>query len=417
MAEPKQTIEYIDIKDLVLWTENPRDQVDENATDQDIAKRIIEEGTREKWKLKKLLKSMGKRFDNSEIPTVVPVKGKNGKYVVYDGNRRILIGKIRYGFVEVDIDFDFKDFDFPKKIPCNICDEPTALEHVDRKHGDNGTWGELERDIFKRYRMEEEKSVFLAIDEKTKIITENSLMNQRFVKEEAFSQNALDYLEFSVKNDELVTPYNDEDLMAILNKTVELVNDKEITTRKNRYALIALLEEDAKIKSIISKNNTNKPSINKNKKSPPVKKNNRRNKSKKKPLFGDDLPELEDEMIENLLLDLRDIHGEIGKDNYSEHATMIVAMGLRLICEVADQENDRNMDLYIKEYFDGAKKELTPKECAFLYTHNVKKKNMSGLLNVGAHLHSDTISKDQTIALSLIIGKILKKTHGAETSK
>ena len=408
-----QDIQEIDIDDLVLWTENPRDPIDKNADNKKIAKHAVSKDGQRKWKLKKLATSMGKRYDTSELPTVVY---DDGIPLVYDGNRRVLIGKIKNNCVTVDHNLDLLNLDFPQKIPCNVCDKQTALEHVNRKHGDNGTWGELERDIFKRYHMGEEKSVFLAIDEKTKIITENSLMNKRFVKEEAFSQDALDYLGFLVEDDELVTPYNDEDLMAILNKTVELVKNKIITTRENRYALIALLEEDAKIRSIISKNNTNKPSINKNKKSPP-RKNNRRNKSKKKPLFGDYLPELEDEMIENLLLDLRDIHGEIGKDNYSEHATMIVAMGLRLICEVADQENDRNMDLYIKEYFDSAKKELTPKECAFLYTHNVKKKNMAGLLNVGAHLHSDTISKDQTIALSLIIAKILKKTHGAETSK
>ena len=414
MAEPKQTIEYINIKDLVLWTENPRDSVDENATDQDIAKRIIEEGTREKWKLKKLFKSMGKRFDNSEIPTVVPVKDRDGKYVVYDGNRRILIGKIRYGFVDVDIDFDFKNFDFPKEIPCNICDEQTALEHVDRKHGDNGTWGELERDIFKRYRMKEEKSVFLAIDEKTKIITKNSLMNQRFVKEEAFSQNALDYLGFLVKNDELVTPYNDEDLMAILNKTVKLVEAKEITTRKNRYALIALLEEDAKIKSIISKNNTNKPSINKNKKSPPVKKNNKRNKSKKNPLFGEYTLNFKDNITENLFFDLGHLHSEIYKDKstYSEYATMIVAMGLRLLCQVADKKHKRDLNKYIDKYFEYAENELTDEEKDYLVNHNVRKKNMARLLNEGAHKNSDALSREQIVALSLIIVKILEKTHG-----
>ena len=40
-----QQIQEIDINDLVLWTENPRDPIDSEATDQDIADKA--------WKNKK----------------------------------------------------------------------------------------------------------------------------------------------------------------------------------------------------------------------------------------------------------------------------------------------------------------------------------------------------------------------------
>ncbi len=252
MAEPKQTIEYIDIKDLVLWTENPRDPFDKNATDQDIANRALSIHGHSKWKLKKLFESMGKWYDISELPTVVYV---NGKPVVYEGQRRIIIGKIIHKYVKVKTNIDFSNFDFPKKIPCNVCDKKTALQNIDRKHGDNGTWGELERDVFKHKHMGEDKSFFLAIDEKTRIISDNPFMNQRFVKNEVFSLKALNYLGLGVKNNILVTPYDNEDLMAILNKIIALVYNKEITTRKNRMGLIALLEkDDAVITDIILKN-------------------------------------------------------------------------------------------------------------------------------------------------------------------
>ncbi len=252
MAEPKQTIEYIDIKDLILWTENPRDPFDKNATDQEIADRAVSIHGHSKWKLKKLFESMGKWYDTSELPTVVYV---NGKPVVYEGQRRIIIGKIIHKCVKVKTNIDFSNFDFPKKIPCNVCDKKTALQNIDRKHGDNGTWGELERDVFKHKHMGEDKSFFLVIDEKTRIISDNIFMNQRFVKNEVFSQKALDYLGLGVKNNILVTPYDNEDLMAILNKIISLVYNKEITTRKNRMGLIALLEkDDAVIKDIILKN-------------------------------------------------------------------------------------------------------------------------------------------------------------------
>jgi len=53
-----QVIKDIDIKDLVLWTENPRDPIDEYATDQDIVDRALEDQFT-KWTLAKLAKEMG----------------------------------------------------------------------------------------------------------------------------------------------------------------------------------------------------------------------------------------------------------------------------------------------------------------------------------------------------------------------
>lgn len=37
----KQEIKYIPIKDLVLWTENPRDPISPNASDQDVVNRAL----------------------------------------------------------------------------------------------------------------------------------------------------------------------------------------------------------------------------------------------------------------------------------------------------------------------------------------------------------------------------------------
>ena len=36
-----QNIEYIKIQDLVLWTENPRDPINKDAEDQEIADRAM----------------------------------------------------------------------------------------------------------------------------------------------------------------------------------------------------------------------------------------------------------------------------------------------------------------------------------------------------------------------------------------
>lgn len=87
----EQKIHNIRIEDLVLWTDNPRDPINPNATDQDVVnKAIFDENA--KWNLKKLAKDMGDYYDFSELPTVVY---KDGKAIVYDGNRRIVIAKIK----------------------------------------------------------------------------------------------------------------------------------------------------------------------------------------------------------------------------------------------------------------------------------------------------------------------------------
>ena len=90
-----QEIREIDVRDLVLWTENPRDPINSAASDQDVANKAFED-RHSKWSLSKLVDDMGKHYDLSELPTVVY---KDGKPVVYDGNRRVILAKLLHGSV------------------------------------------------------------------------------------------------------------------------------------------------------------------------------------------------------------------------------------------------------------------------------------------------------------------------------
>lgn len=65
----EQEIKYINIKDLVLWTENPRDPIDKDASDQDIVNRAFKDSLK-KWTLEKLIEEMGEHYDFSELPRV-----------------------------------------------------------------------------------------------------------------------------------------------------------------------------------------------------------------------------------------------------------------------------------------------------------------------------------------------------------
>ena len=86
-----QVIENIRVKDLVLWTENPRDPISVSASDDDVIRRAISDPNN-KWDLKKLACDMGEYYDFSELPIVVY---KKGKPLVYDGNRRVVLAKIK----------------------------------------------------------------------------------------------------------------------------------------------------------------------------------------------------------------------------------------------------------------------------------------------------------------------------------
>lgn len=151
-----QQVKYINIKDLVLWTENPRDPIDENASDQDIVNRALED-VNLKWTLAKLANEMGEYYDFSELPTVVY---HNDKPVVYDGNRRMILGKIKHKLVSVQGGDVNIIPDFPIEIPCNVCVKEIALKNVYRKHSDSGSWHPLERDMFLHKFMGEKKAPF-----------------------------------------------------------------------------------------------------------------------------------------------------------------------------------------------------------------------------------------------------------------
>lgn len=233
-----QEVRLLKLEDLVLWSENPRDPFDEKASDQDIVDRALDD-ERSKWSLPKLAKEMGKYYDYSELPTVV-FHGK--RPVVYDGNRRIILGKIKHKFVSVD-GFDTVSIpSFPNEIPCNVCSRDIALQNVYRKHADTGSWLPLERDIFLHKHMKQEKTPFLIMEESTGLISANPHLNQRFVKEEIFREDILAKLGISLSGDKILSKHSSTETQAILEDISKKIKEKEISTRLNRGKVLEVLD-------------------------------------------------------------------------------------------------------------------------------------------------------------------------------
>lgn len=418
MREQFQVVKEISIEELVLWTENPRDTISECAQNEQIIKAALQD-KKQKWKLKTLASEMGEYYDQSELPIVVYRKGVP---VVYDGNRRVILGKIKNGDYCLSKDEYFRIPSFPKMLPCCVTDEATALKSVWRKHADSGSWDQLSRDIFLHRFMGEKKSLFLILNESlNNRIAESRLLNQRFVKEEVLTENSLARLGIFVKDGRIFSRCSLEDTQKILLGVLRAVEDKDITTRKNRNTVLDALSEE--IKSIVALNAEHDPTpiafdvprSNYLQVSP------RRNKDRLSrrvdidnyPIFGKKLFLIPGD-VSNLYRDICDLFNffQKNKKKLSDKFPMLIRMSLRLISELASETNNSKGLHFIKNSFDEAKARLGEDEKTFLSAHAVSKEKILELLHIGAHNYTASVSMEQTLAISIIIGRILEINFG-----
>lgn len=412
-----QEIKTLKLKDLVLWTENPRDPIDPDSKDQDIVSRAFGNQS-SKWSIIKLALEMGDHYDYSELPTVV-YHGK--KPVVYDGNRRIILGKLKHGYVKVD-KLDLSNIPaFPTEIPCNVCSESVALKNVLRKHGDSGSWQPLERDIFLHKFMHQPKSTFLLIEENTGLISSNNFLNQRFVKDEILREDILKDLGFTIKGEKLCSVYNNKQASEILIDLAQKVENKKITTRLNRGKVIDVL--DKKTLELIDNSKDNEPLPNKiNFRKPARGKGSqgqirisKRKLKKEETIFGVKLY-LNVGDVSDLYRDICDLHQYYidNKQKLSPSFPGLIRMALRLLCEAAAKDNSVDLKKYIQTHFESAKKKLNKDSKTTLSTQNVTDTSLIQLLHVGAHTYQSSNNINQTIAISIILGQMIQLTHGKE---
>jgi len=409
-----QEVKEIRIDELVLWTENPRDPIDETAKDQDIVDRALDDRY-SKWTLRKLAKKMGDYYDFSELPAVVYI---NKKPVVYDGNRRIILGKIKHGLVSVSDDEQVDLPEFPEKIPCNVCEQKIALQNVFRKHADSGSWSPLERDIFLHKFMGKDKSTFLILDEKTKLISANSYMNKGFIKDEIFKDENLKRLGFSIQDGQLLSSHSNDESSKVLRDLENKIREEKISTRKNRGKVIEVLEPSTQQLIDTNKNKSHKPVFmepSDEEEKPSKVKKTRRRRSKKGALFGGSLYLISGE-VADLYRDIEDLylfyHAE--KSKLSDSFLSLIRMSLRLLVETAAKDKSLRLDKFVQKHFDKAKAALGKDLKTTLSTQNVTKENFIQLLHVGAHNYQASKNIEQTYAISLIIGTILTITHGKD---
>lgn len=416
----KQEIKNLKVADLHLWSENPRDPVDLDSTDFDIIKHAIEENPSE-WGLDKMVKEMGNHYDFSEIPTVVYLEGKP---VVFDGNRRVAVikylqNKDLYSSLsgKLFLNDGSKELRELEEIPCNVCDKDTALTNIERKHVNSGSWGTIQREYFLHRHRGQPKSLFLILEDQTKLISSHPDLNKRFVKDEVFTEKNLKEIGFGVQGDQLVSNYDDAGQKKILEQASALVESKEMSTRKNRGSLKqTLLQKYPESKKELTTFDSSKKVEVVDHEFKSVTRRTARTKDQEIVLFGKRLS-LKAGDTNNLYRDIVDLFNFYtnNKTTLSKSFVALVRMSLRLIVESA---TTKKIDDYVARHFETAKKRLSKDQKTFLASQEVDTApKLIKLLHVGAHKYTASANVEQTIAMSLIIGAMLETTHSKKKKK
>lgn len=236
-----QHIETIPLEKLVLWSENPRDPIDPNADNEQVIENALNgEGADSKWGLAKFAKEMGEKYDFSSLPTVAPIEGAD-KYTVYDGNRRVIIAMID-AWDAPSVRLRAKLPMFPEEIPCNVCSRDDALRIVLRRHSENGTWGQYERDVFVYRYMNEPKSVLVRLEDLIQAITRWPKINLRYVEEDILNDKHL--REFGLNPEAEDFGVSPEMLEELIEAIADGISDGSLNTRGKRNDPTTVLSED-----------------------------------------------------------------------------------------------------------------------------------------------------------------------------
>lgn len=438
----EQEIKSIPLSKLRLWTENPRDPVDESMSDSEIIKRAIANDS-DNWNLDSLIVEMGKRYHLNEIPVVVA--NADDTFTVYDGNRRVALLKCikdpdlyqdafnRLGVFEVEPELRNLTV-----LPCNVCTKEIALEIVERIHRSSNKWGKLQYEQFLHNFRGQPKGPLMLLDEATGgIVTTNRKLNEEYVEKRLLTESNLNKIGFSIKNNELVTNHSLEEAVEILKDFARIRNEDLSSARKNpgklkealielnpdKYANVPSFNESTPITKLGGKSDSNNgvemPCAdalphNRVKRRKPV-------KTKEEILFGGMLRP-KDNRSNELYRAIDDIyHFYLKNEQKRSHYLPIVAFSMRLLLEICAQEyfkaNDPDIDYKdgaLKHFLRVAKKKMA-ETAHFEDVNEITLNsewidgtyNFEGILSKWAH---GTLSADNesVVRVSRLVGNIIR---------
>ena len=124
--------------------------------------------------------------------------------------------------------------------------------------------------------------------------------------------------------------------------------------------------------------------------------------------------------VNNLYSDILSLYNYVDSNtkSFSPKIYAIFRMSLRLLCETAAADGGytgkKAIDEYIEKFYPLAKKELSQDVKTFLHEQNILQETLPQLFHTGAHNYQSSISSEKAMGISIILGAMLKESHGRQ---
>jgi hypothetical protein len=343
-----QEVKTIELDKLRLWTENPRDPIDSEATDAEIIRRAIDNSS-SNWNLDKMLSDLGNQYFYNDLPTVV--EDSLGNFVVYGGNRRVALLKCIQDTVLYSEATGKLPWFNPSEmlvsqtsLPCNVCDKATALDIVEKYHKSSEKWGKLQYEHFLNVHRGEPKGKLMLLNEATGgLVEKNPKLNEEYVQRTLLTDRNLNDIGFAVIENTLVTIHSSEKAESILDDIAKVRNSDLTNARKNpgklKEALIELDPDKYKLIEPFREQNGYRPVVPKTGRFSPKDAPRRPQLSKKKETIFGCVLRPNGERSNLIYRAIEDIYSQYSKSPSNKFYLLpIIGFSLRLFLETIAQE-------------------------------------------------------------------------------
>lgn len=120
--------------------------------------------------------------------------------------------------------------------------------------------------------------------------------------------------------------------------------------------------------------------------------------------------------VNNLYRDIESLFYYFARNrqSFTESFIVIFRMALRVLAETAAKEGSKDLQKYLRDGFDSAKKMLDKNTKTTIANQGITKETIVQLFQTGAHDYHNSKNEEQAIALSIILGKMLLNSHRRE---
>lgn len=376
----------------------------------------------------KLVKLALDIYQNGLNPSVKLILFKDGKkFVDGDGNRRLTALKIletpsladSFPKIRKGIDTILKrPGEVPTEVGCIIFQDRASARHwIAVNHGGEQegrgqiTWNAEQKDRFERKPSIGLEALDLLTHKGLITSDDKSQVNKSTLDRLLSYKNVKKDLSITKKGDHFIFGNVEHLRKAVLNLRGKAVDEVYTATKGKTFIQESITATDAAPATTGANANIN-PNTQGNAGAGAGGRSRRINQPSLL-VFGGKLS-LKTGHVNNLYRDVESLHDfyQNEKGRLSADFIVIIRMSLRMLAETAAKDLKKNLNEYLTENFNLAKKMLDQNAKTTLSNQNVGKDSIIKLFQTGAHDYHNSKNEEQSLALSIILGAMLKHTHG-----